>query len=126
MILLESLDLHPGSNANSIHTGIIDLYTNLAPANNSTKNKLCYCPVKKRGEISQLPILDLSKFCNVIYKPSIEILLVKLTTEASQTFSLKNNFQVTGMCLNKRKFFGPTEYLHNTLEPQINEARKKS
>ena len=44
-ILLESLDLHSGSNMNSIHKGIIDLYTNLAPANNSTDNKLYYCPV---------------------------------------------------------------------------------
>ena len=41
----ESLDLHSGSNMNSIHTGTIDLYTNLAPANNSTDNKLYYCPV---------------------------------------------------------------------------------
>ena len=36
---------------NSIHTGIIDLYTNLAPANNSTGNKLYYCHVQKIGEI---------------------------------------------------------------------------
>ena len=38
VILLKSLDLHSGSNTNSIHTGIINLYTNLVPANNSTNN----------------------------------------------------------------------------------------
>ena len=37
MILLESLDLHSGSNMNSIPTDIIDLYTNF---NNSTNDKL--------------------------------------------------------------------------------------
>ena len=42
---LKSLDLHSGSDINSIHTGIIDLYTNLAPANNSANNKLYFCPV---------------------------------------------------------------------------------
>ena len=51
VILLESLDLHSESNTNSIYTGIIDLHTNLAPANNSTNNKLYYCPVWERGEI---------------------------------------------------------------------------
>ena len=44
VILLESLDLHSGSNSNSIYIGI-DLHTNLVPANNSTNNKLHYCPV---------------------------------------------------------------------------------
>ena len=45
VILLESLDWHSGSNMNSIHTGIIDMYTDLKPANNATNNKLYYCPV---------------------------------------------------------------------------------
>ena len=29
----------------------------------------------------------------------IEILVVKLTTDPNQTFSLKNNFQINEMCL---------------------------
>ena len=29
----------------SIHTGIIDLHPNLAPANNFTGNNLYYCPI---------------------------------------------------------------------------------
>ena len=45
VILLESINLHSGSNINCIHTGIIDSYTNFVPANNSTKNKLYFCPV---------------------------------------------------------------------------------
>lgn len=45
VILLESVDWHSGSNMNSIHTGIIDMYTDLKPANNATNNKLYYCPV---------------------------------------------------------------------------------
>ena len=49
--LVESLDPHSGSDMNYINTGITDLYTNLARANNSTNNKLYYCPVQKRGEI---------------------------------------------------------------------------
>ena len=36
VILLWSVDCHSGSSMNSIHTGIIDMCTNLAPANNST------------------------------------------------------------------------------------------
>ena len=50
VILLESLDLHSGSNSNSIYIGI-NLHTNLVLANNSTNNKLHYCPVWKRGEV---------------------------------------------------------------------------
>ena len=45
VILLESINLHSGSNKNCIHTGIIDSYTNFVSANNSTKNKLYFCPV---------------------------------------------------------------------------------
>lgn len=44
VIVLESLDLHSGSNANFMHTGLNDLYTNLTLANNSV-NKLYYYPV---------------------------------------------------------------------------------
>ena len=29
----------------TIHTGFINLYTNLVPANDFTSNKLYYCPV---------------------------------------------------------------------------------
>ena len=56
------------------------------------------------------------KLCNVIYKPGIELLLVKLTTEANQIFSLQKNFHVTGMCLNKGTFF-QTKNLHVTIKP---------
>ena len=51
VIPLESLDLHSGSSTNSIYIGIIDLHTNLVPANNSSNNKLDYHPVWKRGEV---------------------------------------------------------------------------
>lgn len=45
VIVLESLDLHSGSNTNSVPTGLNDLYTNLTLANNSTNNKFYYYPV---------------------------------------------------------------------------------
>ena len=73
----------------------------------------------------QLPIFDPLKIVQ-LNKPDIKILLVKFTTESDGTFSLQKNFQITGTCLNKIKFFGPTEYLHNTFKPLINQARKKS
>ena len=47
VILLWSVDCHSGSSMNSIHTGIIDMCTNLAPANNSTNNKLYYVLYRK-------------------------------------------------------------------------------
>ena len=50
----------------------------------------------------------------------IEILVVKLTTDANQTFSLKKNFQTNEMCLTG--VFGKAYYVFkNSLRSRIKE-----
>ena len=57
-----------------MHTGIIDLHTNLVPANNFTSNKLYYCPIWKRGGIYYQSPLFFSIFLIVLIVSSLSFL----------------------------------------------------
>ena len=64
------------------------------------------------------------KLCNLINKPDIEVLLVKLTTEANQAFSLQKNFQITWLCFKQQKVL-PTNRISSRHIWIINKPRQK-